>query len=58
MDQVKAFLANDIVNRALKTFLQTFVSTLVVTGVRLDWSVWAAAGAAGLSAMWNYLRAV
>lgn len=58
MQQVKDFLANDIVERAVKTFFQAFVSTLVVTGVRLDWSVYAAAGAAGLSAVWNYLKAV
>lgn len=57
-DTIKAVLANDVVERALKTFAQTFIATLIVTGFQLDWATLSAAGAAGLSAAWNYLRQV
>ena len=49
----------DVAVRAAKTFWQAFVAAFVLPGVALDVSAWkaaaAAAGAAGLSAVWNFL---
>ena len=49
----------DLVVRAGKTFWQAFVAAFVLPVVALDVSAWkaaaAAAGAAGLSAVWNFL---
>lgn len=56
MNLVKKFLANDIVERAIKTFVQAALATLAVTGFQLNKAVLVAAAAAGFSAVWNYLR--
>ena len=49
----------DVAVRAAKTFWQAFVAAFVLPVVALDVSAWkaaaAAAGAAGLSAVWNFL---
>lgn len=55
-ERIEAFLANDIVQRAGKTFAQAFISVLVLGGFRLDRSTLVAAGAAAISATWNYLK--
>lgn len=53
---LKELLKNDIARRAAKTFAQAFVSVLILGGFRLDKSTLIAAGAAGISAGWNYLK--
>ena len=52
---LKKFVENDIVERAAKTFVQAAVMSLIVTG-KFDKSALIAAGAAGLSATWNYIK--
>jgi hypothetical protein len=56
MERLKEFLANDLVERALKTFVQAFVSVLIIGGFKLDKATLVAAGAAGISAVWNYWK--
>lgn len=53
---IKQLSENDIARRAGKTFAQAFISVLVLGGFRLDKSTLIAAGAAGISAGWNYLK--
>ena len=61
MKLVKAFFSNDVVERALKTFVQTLLATVAlgVTSV-VDWNtakaVFLSALAAAFSAAWNSLR--
>lgn len=62
MELIKSLLANDIVERAVKTFVQTFLATLAVSVVTVDsWETLIAAGtaslAAAISAVWNALKA-
>lgn len=59
-EAIKEFLNNDIVKRALKTFVQAFLATLSVSIVTVqDFSTLKAvvvgAIAAGISAVWNSL---
>lgn len=59
-EAIKEFLNNDIVKRALKTFLQAFLATLSVSIVTVQdfptlKAVVVGAIAAGISAVWNSL---
>lgn len=47
---------NDVVIRALKTFVQAFLASWALTGNQLDKNVLVAAAAAGISAVWNTVR--
>lgn len=51
-----SILTHDVTVRAAKTFAQAFVAALMVTGFKLDTATLTAAGAAGLSAVWNYVK--
>lgn len=55
-DQVNKVLSNDVVVRASKTAVQTFVAVLLLTDNPLNTSALSAAGAAALSAGWNALK--
>ena len=46
----------DIAVRAGKTFVQAFVAVLIVADQPFRKEVLVAAGAAGVSAVWNWLR--
>lgn len=54
--QVNKVLSNDVVVRASKTALQTFVAVLLLTDNPASTSALSAAGAAALSAAWNTLK--
>lgn len=59
-EAIKSFLNNDIVKRALKTFVQAFLATLSVSIVAVQdfptlKAVVVGAIAAGISAVWNSL---
>jgi hypothetical protein len=59
-EAIKSFLNNDIVKRALKTFIQAFLATLSVSIVTVQdfptlKAVVVGAIAAGISAVWNSL---
>ena len=56
MNIIRLLAGNDIVVRAVKTFVQAFVAAWMVSGFVLDKSAVIAAAAAGISAVWNYVR--
>lgn len=47
----------DIAIRAAKTFIQAFISVALVADEPLSVEAFIAAGAAGLSAVWNWVKA-
>ncbi len=61
---VKKFFENDIVERALKTFIQGFVAYLIIsidgitsfTDIEVIKAILLGAIASGLSATWNYVK--
>jgi len=63
---IKKFLENDIVERALKTFVQGFVAYLIIsvdgltnfTDMEVIKAILLGAVASGLSAMWNYIKLI
>lgn len=62
MQLIKNFLANDIVERALKTFVQAFLATLAVGVMTVDsfetaQALLVGAIGAGISAAWNGIKA-
>lgn len=56
METLKKFFSNDVVTRTLKTFVQGFVGVMVVTGGKFDKATVGAGIAAGIAAVWNYLK--
>ena len=61
MDKLKQLLKNDIVERTLKTFVQTFLATLAVGVVAVNdfdgaVALVVAAVSASISAAWNTVR--
>jgi hypothetical protein len=52
-----SFLKNDTVQRAVRTFVQAAAAILVLTDEPTRTSALVAAGAAGISAVWNALVA-
>ena len=56
MQKLKAFLSNDVVVRAIKTFVQAYVGAWVVFQDPFSKSAIAAGLAAGVSAVWNLLK--
>lgn len=55
-DQVNKVLSNDIVKRAVKTAVQSFVAVVLLSSNPLSTNVLVGAGAAALSAGWNTLK--
>jgi len=53
---VKTLLTSDIAVRAVKTFVQAFVAVVVVADNPVRKDVLIAAVAAGVSAVWNFVR--
>jgi len=53
---LKQLWANNVVERAAKTFVQAFVASLLVTGIQFTKATLTAALAAGASAAWNYFK--
>ena len=60
MDKVKEFVLNalgsDIVERAFKTFVQAAIAVWLVSDQPFSKTAIVAAVAAGVSAVWNYIR--
>ena len=60
MDKVKEFVLNalgsDIVERAFKTFVQAAIAVWLVSDQPFSKTAVVAAVAAGVSAVWNFLR--
>jgi hypothetical protein len=61
MNKLKQLLSNDIVERALKTFAQTFLATLAVGVLAVDnfegvLALLTGALAAAISATWNSIK--
>lgn len=56
IEVIKKVLANNVVERAVKTFVQAFVASLAVSGFQVSKTVLIAAGSAGLSAVWNLAK--
>jgi len=54
--QVNKVLSNDIVVRASKTLVQTFIAVLLLSDNPVSTNVLVGAGAAALSAAWNTLK--
>lgn len=46
----------DIVIRAVKTFVQTFLATWALSDFKLEKVAIIGAGAAGISAVWNFIK--
>lgn len=62
MERIKELLANDVLVRAAKTFVQAFLSVLAlgfadVVDLESAQALFVAAGAAGISAAWNSVKA-
>lgn len=60
-DLVKSFFSNDVVQRALKTFIQAFLATLAVgvatvTDFESGKALLVGALAAAISAAWNTIK--
>lgn len=53
---LKRLWANNVVERAVKTFVQAFLATLLVSGTQFTRASLVAALSAGISAVWNALK--
>lgn len=53
---VKTFVASDVVERAVKTFVQAFIAVVVLSSNPVSKSALVAGLAAGISAVWNFVR--
>lgn len=52
----KAFLTSDVVERAVKTFVQAAVATWLASGQQFNKAAVIGALAAGISAVWNFVK--
>lgn len=53
---LKSILNNDLVERAVKTFVQAAVATWLASGQQFNKAALIGAIAAGISAVWNFVR--
>lgn len=56
MKTVKSFVSSDIVRRAAKTFVQSCAAVFLATDNPLSKAAVVAALAAGISAVWNFVK--
>lgn len=57
MERIKQLLTSDVVERAVKTFVQAFVAFWLLADEPFSREVLVAAAAAGVSAVWNSVKA-